>query len=51
MDFNQAPFNGTDGDCAKYKWAYKDKCNVTWDGINYGVSNPCTEETTDETTE
>jgi hypothetical protein len=51
MNFNQAPFNGTDGNCAKYKWASTRGCNVTWDGINYGVSNPCTTETTDDTTE
>lgn len=38
-NFNQAPFNGTDGTCAKSKWATK--CNVTWDGITYGITNPC----------
>jgi hypothetical protein len=47
MDFNQSPFNGTDGACAKYKWATK--CGLTWDGITYGVSNPCATTTTDET--
>jgi hypothetical protein len=47
MNFNQAPFNGTDGLCAKYKWA--NKCGVTWDGITYGVTNPCATDTTDET--
>ena len=47
-NFNQAPYNGTDGTCAKYRWA--DKCKVTWDGITYGVTNPCTT-TTDEETE
>ena len=45
MNFNQAPFNGTDGLCAK--WA--NKCGVTWDGITYGVTNPCATDTTDET--
>ena len=40
MNFNQAPFNGTNGDCAKYKWA--NRCKLSWDGITYGVSNPCT---------
>lgn len=39
MDFNVAPFNSSDGDCSKYNWATK--CNVSWDGITYGVSNPC----------
>jgi hypothetical protein len=31
-------FTGFDN-CAKYTWA--NNCNVTWDGITYGVSNPC----------
>lgn len=39
MNFNQAPFTGSDGDCAKYMWAQG--CGVTWDGITSGVSNPC----------
>jgi hypothetical protein len=39
MNFNKAPFNGSDSACAKYKWA--NKCKVSWDGINYGVNNPC----------
>ena len=39
MDFNQAPYNGTNGDCAKYTWATQ--CKVAWDGITYGVQNPC----------
>ena len=47
MNFDQAPFNGTDGNCAKFKWA--NKCGLTWDGITYGVSNPCATNTTDET--
>ena len=25
--------------CDKYKWA--NKCGVSWDGITYGVKNPC----------
>ena len=45
-NFNQAPFNGTDGICAKYKWA--NKCDVTWDGITYGITNPCTTTTDDD---
>ena len=39
MNFNKAPFTGSDGDCAKYMWAQG--CGVTWDGITSGVSNPC----------
>jgi len=39
MNFNQAPYTGTNGLCAKYNWAQK--CGVTWDGITYGVTNPC----------
>lgn len=44
MNFNIAPFNSSDGDCAKYKWAKQ--CKVTWDGITSGVSNPCNTTTT-----
>jgi hypothetical protein len=51
MNFNQAPFNGSDGACAKYQWASSRKCNVTWDGITYGVSNPCSTTTTETETE
>jgi len=39
MDFNTAPYNGSNASCAKYKWATG--CNVSWDGITYGVENPC----------
>ena len=39
MNFNTPAFSGTNGACAKYTWA--NKCNVTWDGITYGVNNPC----------
>jgi hypothetical protein len=39
MNFNQAPFIGDSGTCAKYKWATN--CQVTWDGITSGVKNPC----------
>ena len=39
MNFNTSTFTGSNGTCAKYTWA--NKCNVTWDGITYGVSNPC----------
>lgn len=39
MNFNNAPYTGSNGTCAKYTWATK--CGVSWDGITYGVSNPC----------
>jgi hypothetical protein len=39
MNFNKAPYVGANGSCAKYKWA--NSCNVSWDGVNYGVNNPC----------
>jgi hypothetical protein len=39
MNFNQAPYVGDKSNCAKYTWA--NKCKVAWDGINYGVKNPC----------
>jgi hypothetical protein len=39
MNFNTPAFSGTRGLCAKYTWA--NKCGVSWDGITYGVSNPC----------
>jgi len=46
MDFTAAAFTGSDGDCAKYKWA--DACKVTWDGITYGVKNPCDDDDDEE---
>jgi hypothetical protein len=39
MNFNTPTFSGSNGNCAKYTWAQK--CNVAWDGITYGVANPC----------
>ena len=39
MDFNGPMFTGSDGNCAKYKWAKK--CKVTWDGITYGANDVC----------
>jgi hypothetical protein len=39
MNFNTPAFSGSNGLCEKYKWA--NTCNVAWDGITYGVSNPC----------
>jgi len=45
MNFNTPTFTGSNGTCAKYKWA--NRCNVAWDGITYGVANPCESETTE----
>lgn len=39
MNFNVSPYVGVGGACQKHEWA--DKCGVYWDGVNYGVSNPC----------
>jgi len=39
MDFSQSPFVGSNGLCAKYNWATNKQ--VSWDGITYGVPNPC----------
>jgi hypothetical protein len=39
MNFNTSEFTGSQGTCNKYNWATN--CNVSWDGITYGVSNPC----------
>ena len=46
MNFNSSMFTGDNGTCAKYTWA--NKCKVTWDGITYGVENPCSTTTEDE---
>ena len=39
MNFNNAPYTGSQGLCNKYKWA--NNCGLSWDGITYGVNNPC----------
>jgi len=39
MNFSVSPWVGSNGLCAKYNWA--NACGLTWDGITYGVSNPC----------
>lgn len=39
MDFNSSTFTGSNGPCAKYTWATN--CGISWDGITYGVANPC----------
>lgn len=40
MDFTTSEFTGSQGLCNKYKWATS-TCGVSWDGITYGVENPC----------
>jgi len=39
MDFSGPTFTGSNGNCAKYTWATN--CGISWDGITYGVNNPC----------
>jgi hypothetical protein len=39
MNFNDPAFSGSNELCAKYRWAKK--CKISWDGITYGVDNPC----------
>ena len=40
INFTTTPYIGSGGNCAKYNWA--NGCGLTWDGITYGVKNPCT---------
>ena len=40
MNFNIYPYNN---DCTKYRWAKS--YNLAWDGITYGVVNPCSDDT------
>ena len=39
QDFTSPAFTGSNGLCSKYNWA--NNCGVSWDGITYGVPNPC----------
>ncbi len=39
MNFNTSTYTGSQGLCNKYTWA--NSCGVTWDGITYGINNPC----------
>jgi len=41
MNFQSSSFTGDSGPCNKYTWAKK--CEISWDGITYGVQNPCQE--------
>jgi hypothetical protein len=39
MSFSGPVYTGDNGACAKATWA--NKCKVAWDGITYGVTDPC----------
>lgn len=39
MNFNLPVFTGSQGNCNKYIWS--NKCGISWEGITYGVNNPC----------
>ena len=39
INFGASIYTGTNGNCNKYKWATA--YGISWDGITYGVSNPC----------
>ena len=39
MNFNTSAYTGSNELCAKYTWAKN--CGISWDGITYGVPNPC----------
>ena len=39
MNFKTSNYTGSSGPCNKYTWA--NNCGVSWDGINYGINNPC----------
>lgn len=41
MDFSGNAYTGKNGNCVKYQWA--NSKSVSWDGITYGVENPCIE--------
>lgn len=39
MNFNTPTYTGSRALCNKYTWARN--CGLAWDGITYGVKNPC----------
>jgi hypothetical protein len=43
MDFSAYPFDGANSTCAKSTWAHT--CNIPWDGVSYGIEDPCAETT------
>jgi len=40
-DFSTGSYVGSSGLCYKYKWATETCNGIAWDGITYGVNNPC----------
>ena len=40
MDFSTSTYTGPNQNCNRYRWALSN--NVSWDGITYGIQNPCT---------
>lgn len=39
MDFSLSTYTGANQNCNRYKWALSN--DVSWDGLTYGVQNPC----------
>jgi len=39
MDFSTGTFTGVNKNCTRYMWARSK--GVSWDGLTYGVANPC----------
>ena len=41
--FDNSYYTGTNANCNKYKWATSSACKSipSWEGITYGVQNPC----------
>jgi hypothetical protein len=44
MNFDQPQFKGSNATCSKYLWATN--CGLSWDGLTYGVPNPCNSSST-----
>ena len=40
LNFSDPKYIGSNGSCEKYNKA--NACRISWDGITYGVKNPCT---------
>ena len=38
-NLSSGAYIGANSACAKYTWA--NNCDITWDGVNTGVKNPC----------
>jgi len=39
--FTSDYYTGTNSNCLKYNWAQNCKSIPAWEGITYGVHNPC----------